>query len=71
MASASSDYHVYNIIIASTKGLYIDPKGGRGHVTISLPCVPRKTQIRQWFVTNYSNNCPLDCTMSIEDLYYI
>jgi hypothetical protein len=27
-----------------------------------VPCVPSKTQIRQWFVTNYSKSCCLDCT---------
>ena len=26
-----------------------------------LDSVPSKIQIRQWFVTNYSNSCSLDC----------
>ena len=32
-----------------------------------LICIPSKIQTRQWFVTNYSNNCCLDCTMHTED----
>ena len=43
------------------------PQRGRGHVTAILFCIPSKIQTRQWFVTNYSNNCCLDCTMLIED----
>jgi hypothetical protein len=57
----------------SYQGL-IDPQRGERacncHTEI-LPCVPSKIQIRQWFVTNYSNSCRLDCTMGMEDLYYI
>ena len=37
------------------------------HVTAILSCIPSKIQTRQWFVTNYSNNSCLDCTMCTED----
>ena len=30
-------------------------------------CIPSKIQTRQWFVTNYSNNCCLDSTVYTED----
>ena len=40
---------------------------GRGHVTAILICILSKIQTRQWFVTNYSNNCCLDYTMHTED----
>ena len=43
------------------------PQRGRGHVTGIVLCVPSKIQIRQWFVTNYSNSCCLDCTMHTVD----
>ena len=43
------------------------PQRRRGHVTAIVLCVPSKIQIRQWFVTNYSNSCCLDCTMHTVD----
>ena len=39
------------------------PQRVRGHVTAIVFCIPSKIQIRQWFVTNYSNSCCLDCTV--------
>ena len=33
-------------------------------------CVLSKIQVRQWFVTNYSNISCLDCTRHIEEFYY-
>ena len=47
------------------------PQRGRGHVTAIVLCVPSKIQIRQWFVTNYSNSCCLDCTMHTVDLLFL
>ena len=41
------------------------PQRGRGHVTAIHDSVPSKVQIRQWFVTNYSNSCCLDCISAI------
>ena len=35
--------------------------------TLLSMCIPSKIQTRQWFVTNYSNNYCLDCTMYTED----
>ena len=43
------------------------PQRGRGHITAIALCVPSKIQIRQWFVTNYSNSCCLGCTMHTVD----
>ena len=43
------------------------PQRGRGHVTATVLWVPSKIQTRQWFVTNYSNICCLDCTMHTVD----
>ena len=42
------------------------PQRGRGHVTTIHDSVPSKIQIRQWFVTNYSNSCCLDCISAMD-----
>ena len=42
------------------------PQRGRGHVTAIHDSVPSKLQIRQWFVTNYSNSCCLDCISAMD-----
>ena len=42
------------------------PQRGRGHVTAIHDSVPSKIQIRQWFVTNYSNSCCLDCISAMD-----
>ena len=42
------------------------PQRGRGHVTPILSCIPSKIQIRQWYVTNYSNSCCLDTILHTE-----
>ena len=60
---------MFAIIINSTK----IPKGGRGHVTVILRYPVYLAKLKSdsaWFVTNYSNNCRLDCSMGIEGLYY-
>ena len=59
----------------ATESLLVKPRAyrlqrRRGHVSAIVLCVPSKIQVRQWFVTNYSNNGCLDCTMHIEELYY-
>jgi hypothetical protein len=49
--------------------LVLTPKENAHYQGVAIvPCVPSKTQIRQWFVTNYSDSCPQGCTKGIEDL---
>ena len=47
----------------------INPQRGRGHATAIVLCVP--IQQIQWFVTNYSNSCCLNYTLTlcIENFY--
>ena len=62
---------VLNIFYTSIKPRAYRLQRRRGHVTAIVLCVPSKIQVRQWFVTNYSNISCLDCTMHIvEELYY-
>ena len=42
------------------------PQRERRHVTAIREIAPSKIQIRQWFVTNYSNSCSLDCMSTID-----
>jgi hypothetical protein len=59
------------IIILYNQGLIDPQRGERAYNCHSALCTYSKLQIRQWFVTNYSNSCPLVCTMGIEDCYYL
>ena len=73
-AAASCDSEsIYSILrfhfsqpLHRAKGLIsYRPQRGRGRVTAILFRVPSKIQTRQWFATNYSNNCCLDYTICI------
>ena len=61
--SYSDVQHYYNNILVPRA---YRPQRGRGHVTAIHDSVPSKLQIRQWFVTNYSNSCCLDCISAMD-----